>query len=74
MVLTFLDKHAAFDSTQKDQILHKAFLASNCTPSQSLWYMALRLQSRLMFLDDQSSLIGPIHGGQGLEQWGILSS
>ena len=74
VILTFLDKQAAFDSAHKEHILKEAFIASKNNPSQSLWYMAQRLQSWCTYLDEQGSLIGPIHDARGVKQGGILSS
>ena len=70
----YLDKESAFNSALKEHIISAAFSASNQTPSQSILYLAHHLSSRMTYLKHNTTVMGPIHDGRGVEQGGISSS
>ena len=74
IVAAFLDKKAAFDSVLKEHVVREVFKAAEHLPTQSILYMARRLESRRTFLQYQHSLMGPIDDDRGVEQGGIKSN
>jgi hypothetical protein len=70
----FLDKQAAFDSVLKEHDVAGAYAATGHEANASLLYLANRLSSRRTYLQFSSTLMGPIHDQQGVEQSGVNST
>ena len=75
VVVSFLDTKAAFDSARKEYVIREIFEAANFIPSQSIIYMAHRLASQWTFLNHESTVMGPMLDGWGLNrgEWDLVT-
>ena len=66
-----LDAKSAFDKVLVEFIVRNAFLAGS--RDQGLLYLADRLSNRLIYVEWDKCLMGPIADKLGVEQGGCLS-